>query len=163
MTAGQNNVRVGIAVFVFKDGKFLMAQRHGAHGPGTWSVPGGHLEFGESFEETARREVKEETALEITNIRFGAVTNELWAVDANGSTELQYAMALGYAPTVSEALQLVTSPAYEGAGVLAVAESVEASEVFAGNAVPHIGRYEDDVAIETVEVSHPSLTDVESA
>ena len=89
--------------------------------------------------------------------------NELWAVDANGSTELQYAMALGYAPTVSEALQLVTSPAYEGAGVLAVAESVEASEVFAGNAVPHIGRYEDDVAIETVEVSHPALTDVEAA
>lgn len=81
MTAGQNNVRVGIAVFVFKDGKFLMAQRHGAHGPGTWSVPGGHLEFGESFEETARREVKEETGLEITNIRFGAVTNDHFKSD----------------------------------------------------------------------------------
>jgi 8-oxo-dGTP diphosphatase len=75
----QENVRVGIAVFVFKDGKFLMQQRHGAHGAGTWSVPGGHLEFGESFEDTAAREVKEETGLEITNIRFGGVTNDYFA------------------------------------------------------------------------------------
>jgi 8-oxo-dGTP diphosphatase len=72
----ENHVRVGIGVFVFKDGKFLMQQRHGAHGAGTWSVPGGHLEFGESFEDTARREVMEETGLEITNVRFGAVTND---------------------------------------------------------------------------------------
>ena len=65
-----------MGVFVFKDGKFLMAQRQGAHGAGSWSLPGGHLEFGESFEETAAREVKEETGLDIKNIRFGAVTND---------------------------------------------------------------------------------------
>lgn len=69
-------VRVGVGVFVCKDGKFLMQQRHGAHGAGTWSVPGGHLEFGESFEDTARREVLEETGVRIKNIRFGAVTND---------------------------------------------------------------------------------------
>jgi 8-oxo-dGTP diphosphatase len=72
----QNNVRVGIAVFIFKDGKFLMQQRQGSHGAGSWSVPGGHLEVGESFEDTARREVKEETGLEIKNVRFGGVTND---------------------------------------------------------------------------------------
>lgn len=70
------NVRVGIGVFVFKDGKFLMQKRQGSHGEGTWSLPGGHLEFGESFEDTARREVKEESNLEIKNVRFGAVTND---------------------------------------------------------------------------------------
>lgn len=70
------NVRVGIGVFVFKDGKFLMQKRQGSHGADTWSLPGGHLEFGESFEETAIREVKEESDLNITNIRFGAVTND---------------------------------------------------------------------------------------
>lgn len=69
-------VKVGIGVFVFKNGKFLMIQRHGAHGAGSWSVPGGHLEYGESFEDTAIREVKEETDLEIHNVRFGAVTND---------------------------------------------------------------------------------------
>lgn len=72
----ERNTRVGIAVFIFKDGKFLMQQRYGSHGAGTWSTPGGHLEYGESFEETARREVREETGLEITNIRFGALTND---------------------------------------------------------------------------------------
>lgn len=69
-------VRVGVGVFVFKDGKFIMGRRRNAHGDGTWSVPGGHLEYGETFEETARREVLEETGLTITNVRFGAVTND---------------------------------------------------------------------------------------
>jgi 8-oxo-dGTP diphosphatase len=78
----QNNVRVGIAVFIFKDGKFLLQQRTGSHGAGSWSTPGGHLEFGESFEDTARREVREETGLEITNLRFGAITNDYF-VDEN--------------------------------------------------------------------------------
>lgn len=73
------NVRVGIGVFVLKDGKFLMQQRQGSHGVGTWSLPGGHLEFGESFEDTARREVKEEADIEITNVRFAAVTNDLFS------------------------------------------------------------------------------------
>ena len=72
----QGQVRVGVGVFIFKDGKFLMQQRQGAHGAGSWSVPGGHLEFNETFEETATREVLEETDLTITNIRFGAVTND---------------------------------------------------------------------------------------
>ncbi|MET7418980.1 NUDIX hydrolase [Dactylosporangium sp. NPDC005555] len=71
-------VRVGIAVFVFRDGRFLMARRRGAHGAGTWSVPGGHLEFGESFEDTAVREVAEETGVQIARVRFGAVTNDVF-------------------------------------------------------------------------------------
>jgi len=70
------DVRVGVGVFVFKDGKFLMQKRQGSHGEGSWSLPGGHLEFGESFEETAKREVKEESNLNIKNVRFGAVTND---------------------------------------------------------------------------------------
>jgi 8-oxo-dGTP diphosphatase len=70
--------RVGVGVFIFKDRKFLMGRRKGSHGSGTWSIPGGHLEFGESFEATAKREVKEETDLDITNVRFGAVTNDFF-------------------------------------------------------------------------------------
>ena len=76
---GQDSVKVGIGVFVFKNGKFLMQKRHGAHGSNSWGVPGGHLEFGESFEATARREVLEETGLKIKNVRFGAVTNDYFS------------------------------------------------------------------------------------
>ena len=74
-----NQVRVGVGVFVLRDGKFLMQQRRGAHGEGSWSVPGGHLEFGETPEETSCREVLEETGVKIKNIRFGAVTNDYFA------------------------------------------------------------------------------------
>lgn len=70
------NVRVGLAVFIFRNGKFLMLKRRGSHGAGTWAPPGGHVEFGESFEDTARREAEEETALQLTNVRFGFVTND---------------------------------------------------------------------------------------
>lgn len=70
--------RVGIGVFVWKDGRFLAGQRLGAHGGGTWSIPGGHLEFGESWEDCARREVAEETGLEIVNVRFLAATNDIF-------------------------------------------------------------------------------------
>lgn len=73
--------RVGIGVFVVKDGKFLLQKRTGAHGEGSWSLPGGHLEYGESFEGTARREVKEEAGLEIKNIRFAAITNDIFEAE----------------------------------------------------------------------------------
>ncbi len=72
------NPRIGIGVFVIKDGKFLMGQRRNNHGANTWSIPGGHLEFGESFEDTAKREVMEETGLTVNNVRFGAVTNDIF-------------------------------------------------------------------------------------
>lgn len=70
--------RVGVGVFVLDaQGKFLMGIRKGSLGSGTLALPGGHLEFGESFEECARREVKEETDLAVTNIRFLTAVNSV--------------------------------------------------------------------------------------
>lgn len=74
-------VKVGVGVFVFKDGEFLMMHRQGAHGAGSWSVPGGHVEFGESFADTAAREVMEETGLTIKNVRLAAVTNDIFKAE----------------------------------------------------------------------------------
>ena len=70
--------RIGIGVFVFRNGKFLMGCRRGAHGEGTWSIPGGHLEFGETIEVGAKREVKEETGLGVTNIKIAGITNDIF-------------------------------------------------------------------------------------
>jgi 8-oxo-dGTP diphosphatase len=76
-----NKPKVGVACFIFKDGKFLIGLRKGSHGEDSWSIPGGHLEFGESFEQTAYREVLEETGLKVQNIRFGALTNDIFKND----------------------------------------------------------------------------------
>ncbi len=73
--------RVGVGVFIFRDGKFLMGWRKSSHGANTWTIPGGHMEFGESPEETAIREVKEETGMDIENVRFGAITNDIFHDD----------------------------------------------------------------------------------
>lgn len=58
-----------------------MQQRFGSHGEGTWSVPGGHLEINESWEDCAAREVFEETGLHITNVRLLTLTNDIFAAD----------------------------------------------------------------------------------
>ena len=58
-----------------------MGCRKGSHGEGTWSVPGGHLEFGETIEQGAAREVLEETSVHIKNIKIAGVTNDIFKAD----------------------------------------------------------------------------------
>jgi 8-oxo-dGTP diphosphatase len=70
--------KVGVGVLILKGEKILLLKRKGAHSAGEWSPPGGHLEFGESFEECALRETREETGLAIDNVRFIALTNDIF-------------------------------------------------------------------------------------
>ncbi|KXL45991.1 hypothetical protein M433DRAFT_33538, partial [Acidomyces richmondensis BFW] len=73
--------RVGVGIFVFRgrnDPHFILGQRKGSHGAGTFALPGGHLEYGESFEECASREAMEETGLELENVRFLTATNSIF-------------------------------------------------------------------------------------
>lgn len=70
--------QVGTAIIITKDDKVLLMKRKGSHAPGTWSTPGGHLDFGESLEGCAAREAKEEVGVEVVDIRFRAVTNDLF-------------------------------------------------------------------------------------
>jgi 8-oxo-dGTP diphosphatase len=70
--------KVGVGVLIRRNGKILLGKRKNAHGEGDWCPPGGHLEYGESFEECAYREVQEETGLFIQNIHFGVVTNDIF-------------------------------------------------------------------------------------
>lgn len=69
---------VGIGVIIKRGNKILLLKRSRkvSHGRGEWALPGGHLEFGETLEEAARREVGEETGLKIAHPQFLAVFNE---------------------------------------------------------------------------------------
>ncbi len=73
--------RIGVGVIITKDDQVLLLRRQNVHGSGSWSTPGGHLDWGESLEECAVREAREETGIEITAIRFRAVTNDVFEAD----------------------------------------------------------------------------------
>lgn len=69
--------QVGVGVVVLKDGMVLLGKRKGAHGAGAWSFAGGHLEFGESVEECAKRELTEETGLKAVSLHLGPWVNDV--------------------------------------------------------------------------------------
>jgi len=88
MAAIPPHVRVGVGVFVLESSheiptnpRFLIGKRKGPHGAGSLALPGGHLEFGETLEECAAREVMEETTLKVVNLRFLTATNDIMQAD----------------------------------------------------------------------------------
>ena len=74
-------IKIGVGLYIFDDkNRVLLGLRKSLHGKGTWCPPGGHLEYGESFEEAAKRETKEETGIEveIKDIVTEGVTNDFF-------------------------------------------------------------------------------------
>lgn len=73
--------KVGVGVIIRKDDQVLLGLRKGSHGATNWAPPGGHLEFGETPEQTAVREVTEETGLAIKDLKTVAFTNDIFEVE----------------------------------------------------------------------------------
>ncbi|XP_004297154.1 PREDICTED: nudix hydrolase 1-like [Fragaria vesca subsp. vesca] len=71
--------KVVVVVCLLRGYKVLLGRRRSSLGDSMFSLPGGHLEYGESFEECAIREVKEETGLDIDQLEFINVTNNLFS------------------------------------------------------------------------------------
>ncbi|CAL8994851.1 unnamed protein product [Prunus brigantina] len=66
--------RVAVVVFLLRGKAVLLGRRRSSVGDSTFALPGGHLEFGESFEECAVRELKEETGLDIDKKKMELLT-----------------------------------------------------------------------------------------
>ncbi len=71
------HIIVTLECFVKKDGKYLMLHRNPDKRimPGVWMAPGGKREFNEGLFAAARREIREETGLEIKNLKVKVVGN----------------------------------------------------------------------------------------
>ena len=74
--------RVGVGVLVLDNQRVLLGRRRGAHGADTWAPPGGHLEFGESIEQCAARELAEETGLIAREVFDGPHVNTIFSAEA---------------------------------------------------------------------------------
>jgi 8-oxo-dGTP diphosphatase len=57
---------VGVGGVVVRDGRALIVKRSHEPRRGEWSIPGGTVEVGEALTEAVRRELLEETGLEVT-------------------------------------------------------------------------------------------------
>ena len=57
--------QLAVSAAIFRDDKILLVRRAKSPAKGFYSLPGGRVEFGETLHAALRREVREETALEI--------------------------------------------------------------------------------------------------
>ena len=59
-----------VSVCVVRNGQVLLAQRANPRAYGLWSLPGGHIEYGEPVRAAALRELKEETTIDAEIVRL---------------------------------------------------------------------------------------------
>jgi 8-oxo-dGTP diphosphatase len=70
--------KIGIATFIRNDkNEILLMLRNSKVGNNTWGLPGGKLEMYETLEECAAREVKEETNLVVSDLKYLGLTNDM--------------------------------------------------------------------------------------
>jgi 8-oxo-dGTP diphosphatase len=77
--------RAGVGVMVVRNHKVLLGLRHSdaekasseLHGEGTWTMPGGKVDWHQTIKESAMRELEEETSLKANNLKLISVTDEI--------------------------------------------------------------------------------------
>jgi 8-oxo-dGTP pyrophosphatase MutT (NUDIX family) len=71
--------KIAVSAFIVKNNKLLILKRADdeAFLPGTWEVPGGGIDEGESIEEGVMRETMEEAGIHVNPKRFGIPPGKL--------------------------------------------------------------------------------------
>jgi 8-oxo-dGTP diphosphatase len=95
---GRHLPLVGLGVLIDNGEAFLMERRKGSHGAGTWSVPGGHLDHGETWAAGARREVVEETGMGVHVFAEPVGVTQCTVEDLHYITLFLYARPLSHNP-----------------------------------------------------------------
>ncbi|MGP0070329.1 MAG: NUDIX hydrolase [Bryobacteraceae bacterium] len=76
---------------IFEDGKILLVERGKEPLKGYWSIPGGVVETGEKLEGAIRREVAEETGLDVEPYSMFEIFERI-IPDAQGKPEYHYVL-----------------------------------------------------------------------
>lgn len=82
---------LGVGALIFRRGRVLLVERARAPQKGSWSLPGGVLEAGETLKEGLRREVREETGLEVEPLGIFEVFERILP-DRRGRPEYHYVL-----------------------------------------------------------------------
>ena len=82
---------VGVGALIYERDRILMAERGGEPLQGWWSIPGGLVEVGEKLEDAIRREIREETGLEIRPLGVLQIFERIMP-DARGAAEYHYVL-----------------------------------------------------------------------
>jgi 8-oxo-dGTP diphosphatase len=106
----KETVRVGVGVVVLDSNKVLLIKRGKEPKKGEWSLPGGHVEPGETLRAAAQREVEEETGLSVAVQSLVDVV-DLIDVAGDGSIVHQYALIDYWAVPVSGTVQAASDAA----------------------------------------------------
>jgi 8-oxo-dGTP diphosphatase len=69
---------VGVSCLVMKGDRFLLVKRANVSKSGYWKSPGGYMQFGETPEQTAIREIQEEIGLTIDDPKFRCITDDVF-------------------------------------------------------------------------------------
>jgi ADP-ribose pyrophosphatase YjhB (NUDIX family) len=80
---------VGIGIVVIKDDLVLLCRRGKPPNVGSWTLPGGAQEIGETCEAAARRELAEETGLTVGPLHFAAYVDTM-SRDDDGRVRYHY-------------------------------------------------------------------------
>jgi ADP-ribose pyrophosphatase YjhB (NUDIX family) len=86
-----------VGAVIVRDGALLLVRRGRAPAKGLWSVPGGHVECGESLVDAVRREVREETGL---TVEVGALAGVRDLILRDGDAISHHFVLLDYYATV---------------------------------------------------------------
>jgi len=82
---------LGVSAAVWQDGKVLLVRRGRPPLRGLWSLPGGHVEAGETLAEAVRREILEETGI-TAEITGQIDIAEIIGKDAAARTDSHYVL-----------------------------------------------------------------------
>ena len=81
----------GVGAIVLQQDDVLLVRRGTEPQKGLWSLPGGALELGESLHQGVRREVSEETGLEVRVLQFAGAFERI-TTDDSGAVQYHYVL-----------------------------------------------------------------------